>query len=98
MKFKINSANGRIVNVTFTFDDKSTYTKTLDLQPVSHDELDEDGKLVLVFDDPMDDVKAYLSAFAMAHAKGKEKDLENSKEVDSALVGKSVTIKAEDAE
>jgi hypothetical protein len=82
--------------VTFTLDDKSTYTKTLDLQPVSHDEVDENGKQILVFVDPMDDVKTHLSNFALAYQEGKSKQDEESKEVDSALVGKSITVKVDE--
>ena len=66
MKHIINSAEGRKVNVTFTFDDGSTLVKNMDLQPYSRSAFDDKGREYLVFTDPLDDVNAYMKAWMEA--------------------------------
>lgn len=63
MKLKINSKEGRLVNFTITFEDGSERTKTMDLQPVGFDDVDEDGKPIIVFVDPLDDLVGYLKEY-----------------------------------
>lgn len=89
MKYQINSAEGRLVNVTFTFDDGSTLTKNMDLQPVSRSAWDDKGREYLVFTDPLDDVDAHMVAWMENYERGKALE---AKTVDAALVGKAVTV------
>lgn len=58
MEAKINSQQGRLVEVEFTFDDNSKVTKKMDLQP------NDAG-------DPFDDLQDFFRRYALAYIAGK---------------------------
>lgn len=70
MTYKINSQDGRQVNVTFTFDDKSTKTKDMDLQPYGTDGRDYEGRPIIVLKDPFEDIDAFFQSHMEALARG----------------------------
>lgn len=91
MKFNINSVEGRLLNVTFSFDDGTVLNKNLDLQPIGHDAIDDKGKPCIVKVDPLEDVKGYLENWMQAYLRGKEVE---ARTVDAALLAKDFTVEA----
>lgn len=89
MKYKINSADGRLINVTFTYDDGTVITKKLDLQPIGYDALDGEGKPIVLKYDPIDDVEKHLSDYMIAYERGRAI---SEREVPSNLIGKTTTV------
>lgn len=71
MTYKINSQDGRNVNVTFTFEDGEVRTKDLDLQPYGTDAKDGLGRPIIVLKDPFDDIDTYFKEYMEAYARGK---------------------------
>lgn len=74
MQATINSIQGRLVSVTFTFDDNSTMTKTMDLQLVGRDVVGEDGISLIETHDPFDDLQTFFKNYATAYLQGKTKE------------------------
>jgi hypothetical protein len=71
MTYKINSQNGRSVNVTFKFDDGETKTKDMDIQPYGVDAVDGLGRPIIVLKDPFDDIDSFFNEYMQAYARGK---------------------------
>lgn len=85
MDIKINSTEGRDVNVTFTFKDGTMLTETISLNPyfANSDVAGETLKRI----DPLDDVEAFLFQYGAAYEEGKKQEIDDL----SGLVGKTIT-------
>lgn len=90
MTYKINSQNGRSVNVTFKFDDGETKTKDMDIQLYGVDAVDGLGRPIIVLKDPFDDIDSFFIEYMQAYARGKAQD-----EVPTLKTGKYIDPAAE---
>lgn len=89
MEYKIKSAEGRVLDVTFMFDDGTILNKKLDLQPIGYDAVDEEGHPTVLKRDPLDDVKGYMESWMQAYLRGKE---DEAKTVDTVLLNKKFAV------
>ena len=85
----IKSAEGRVLDVTFMFDDGTILNKKLDLQPIGYDAVDEEGRPTVLKRDPLDDVKGYMESWMQAYLRGKE---DEAKTVDTVLLNKKFAV------
>lgn len=93
MQAKINRSNGRQINVTFTFDDGSKLTQDVSLTPYAVDTTDEEGKIIQVMIDPLEDVSGFLKGYANAYLQGKAvEEQEQDASVEANLIGTNITL------
>ncbi len=71
MTYKINSQEGRKVNVTLDFGNGETKTKDMDIQPVGYDVIDSEGRRTLAFKDPFDDIDTFFKGHMESYVAGK---------------------------
>jgi hypothetical protein len=85
MTYKINSQDGRLVNVTLDFGNGETLTKKMDIQPVGIDAHDAEGRAIIVLKDPFDDIDTFFNDHMEAYMRGKE-----AQAIPTLVVGKAI--------
>lgn len=65
MQVTKNSQTGNVINITYTFDDDTTWTVDLAVQPYAQQSTDENGKAISVMIDPAASQEALTSFLRM---------------------------------